>query len=1291
MTPPSATGTGLGYQNHVPLFAQLMVNSSTGTPIPGLIDTGAALSVIDVGLLRRLGGRPHGDGMPVQGLGSTNTLGWTTFSFFVDAKDRDGREATLEFQQDFHVLPKFAPGICLGLDFISHHDLSISSARGRVRVGSFTFAVNERLEGPYVVEAALCVTRETVVPPSAHVWVPIDGGFLAPTVDYTVFPRLSVTPDETGGLAGPACVLQHKARHHILLCNFGHVPIHLHRGTVVADASAARLGEVTRSSGQVFPLSKTDSFPSFPSSSSAYTVSADAELDAAAPLDAYLGDDESGSDLTREAATVLIDETWRVGVNAEGEPPEGIVALLRRHGPAFALDNRPGRIVDAEMEIPLRPDAPVRPEAPRRASPDKLKAMDAAIDQLIDWDVIEPSSSSVSFPVLMVRQHGKWRFCVDYRNLNSATVSDRYPLPTTDAIFQTLVGKRVFSALDAIRGYHQLPVKSSDRWKTAFAVVYIDDVVVASRDVEEHTRALDTLLSSATASGLKFSPSKCTFAVPSLVLLGRKVSGAGVAIWGERAKAVEDLARPKTLRELYHVLGLFGYYRGFIHRYAEVAAPLSRLTRGWRYEEANGRYRLVNVEGKPASADSTVIAWEDAQQESFDALKRAISRPPTLAHPDPTRPYVLYVDASKTAYAAILHQVFEETTELLPQTSSAPSVHTQSIARLPQGSARERWSAWLRSDRHFGPLLRRVEADGSEDWVLRDGVLCRRVDGKVALPEAALPELLRTVHDDGGHFGFFKTYLSLHRHFWRPQLANSVRAWVKFCSVCQRTKRAKKTGVLDVENDPQLPFEFISMDLLLGLPRSRSGNDAVLAILDVFSRMILLEPCSSSISAEGIAAVISSRVLRFGWKPRRIISDSEARMSGSVISQLAMSMGAHLAPSSPYHQQANNVERAIQTVQTVLQTMCLDSRAHWDTRVVPSVELAMNSAPSVTTGHRPFDLVFVSHPEVVHAVFDADEHLGVSAFSERLAAAEERLDDARRAIAAARREQKQRYDRLRSSPATLAPGDSVFVRLSDRPVPGAVRTKLDPRKMGPWKVAEVLSPHRVRLQLPVDANIDDEFNIEQLDRVPPPELDPFAADRVLLDEGRHGELLDDADAGANADAESLSPDHEETEDVQPMSRPMRSRVVPTHLRDFSIGALYERAVLDEALRGPIHRPRRLQFGDRSVLLVEHPVAYLSRLTSPTEQKLAAPELELSCLAWAFARWGHLLEGAQVTVVTDHSPMSAMLTSSSNVSYGPVITRCRAVLMPHLGNLRFSVKPGRLHANADALSRLPTNP
>ncbi|KAE8266802.1 hypothetical protein A4X09_0g5543 [Tilletia walkeri] len=183
-------------------------------------------------------------------------------------------------------------------------------------------------------------------------------------------------------------------------------------------------------------------------------------------------------------------------------------------------------------------------------------------------------------------------------------------------------------------------ILGSLRW--SHAVVYIDDIVIASDSVAEHVKALDTLLTNATRAGLKFSPSKCTFAVPSLVLLGRKVSGARIAVWRDRAKAVSALSRPMTLRELYHVLGLFGYYRAFIPKYAELAAPLTQLTKGWRYEaDTAGRYRLIDTEGSVVSADRIPVAWEAAQQHSFDTLKKAIANPPVLAHPDPARPFVL--------------------------------------------------------------------------------------------------------------------------------------------------------------------------------------------------------------------------------------------------------------------------------------------------------------------------------------------------------------------------------------------------------------------------------------------------------------------------------------------------------------------------------------------------------------------------------------------------------------------------------------------------------------------------
>ncbi|KAE8228133.1 hypothetical protein CF326_g6948 [Tilletia indica] len=1332
----SATGTGSGYKNHVPLTIQLRLNDTTTSSLSSLIDTGASLSIIDANLLEKLGGEPQGEGMMVHGLGDMRTLGWTTITIFIEARDPKGNTLHLECRQDFHVLPLFSPGLCLGLDFISTHNVSLSSGRGKASIGRYVFPVVEQVSGPYSRKPEIHAAEDVELPPGQYTWVPVYAGCLAPGVDYTVHPRMSVTEDETIQLAGPTGYFTHRPRHHILLANFGTRTYAMEKGTVVADALSARLGDLAKDGGQMFELGTA--CPSSTPSSNVYTSSS-----AADPVNPFEddGDDTVLSSLARDAETVLVDDHFRIGVDASGSPPAEIVEVLRSHTDAFALDGRPGRIHDGEeMGIELVPDAVLRPEAPRRASPEKRKAMDSAIDQLLEWDVIEPSNSPISFPVLMVKQRDKWRFCVDYRQLNLSTVADRYPLPTIDSIFNTLVGKKMFSSLDAIRGYHQMGVKETDRWKTAFvchrglfqyrtvpfglrnapsvfqrlmdrilgslrwqqAVVYIDDIVVATHTLDEHVRALDTLLSRASSAGLKFSPSKCTFAVPSLVLLGRKVSGAGVAVWEERARAVSALSRPTTLRELYHVLGLFGYYRAFIHRYAAIAAPLTSLTRGWRYEaDAAGRYRLIDAEGKAVAAERVPLAWGADQQQSFETLKHAVANPPVLAHPDPVRPFVLYVDASKDAFAAILHQVFDQPLQDQSQSFAATAAYPADVPLLPPTVARERWLAWLRSDRYFAPILRRLERGERDDvWTLREGLPVRRIDDRLALPESAVPVVMRSVHDRGGHFGFLRTYLAVSRNYWRPRLSVAVRSWVRHCVVCLQTKRLPKAGELNIDHDPQFPFEWISVDLLLGLPNTRSGNDAVLVMLDVFSRMVLLQPCPSSITAEGIAAIISDRILRLGWKPRRFVSDSEARVSGAVMSTLAASLNAELAPSPPHHQQANAVERAIQTVQHVLQALGVAGQAHWDRRLVPTVELAINSTPSSVSGFRPFDLVFVYHPEAAHVVFDAGDHAGVSSFPERLAAAEERIHDARLAIDASRLTQKQRYDRRRRALPDLREGDQVYVRLGDRPMPGLIRSKLDARKAGPYAVRTVLSPHRVLLDLPADVNVGPEFSIEQLDLLPR-SPDPFHTHRSggpsvtsppSASEERPVELPAATMSGDDGSAEAL--EHIDAVDGRyvpdDVVLPPRARRPPDSLRHFEVGtiAAVDADGLREALRGPIYRRRVMEVDGVSLELRERPVAFLSRLTSVTEQKMAASELELCCLAWAFARLAHLLEGAELTVVTDHAPLGAMLTSTSAIPYGPTISRCRALLMPHVPNMRFVHRAGSTHTNADALSRLP---
>ncbi|KAE8263181.1 hypothetical protein A4X09_0g7295 [Tilletia walkeri] len=1304
MPPSSDVGTGQAHCRHAPMTTLVRLNDTNSPPISSLLDTGASLSSIDAGLLSRLGGSPTGSPMRVQGLGNVETLGWSTLTFFIPAKTDHGTDVNLECTLDFHVLPGFAPGLCLGLDFIEGLGLSIDALSSKARVRRYTFDVVEHLPKPFAKEAQLCTTEAVSLPARSMAWIPVDTGALAADVDYVLHPRLMTSRDESVTIAGPVAIGNRNTKH-VLVGNHSSRTVHLERRTPIADAVLAHLGDraslspsdhrfdlgIPLPEAQVWTAA-TDPHAWKPDTGEEGTNATplgpgapeeEEGSTSAAPLDFFEGVEDPAHALCRDAETVLVDDHFRVGVDSSGTPHPEVVALLRRHRDAFALDGRPGLIRGVEMEIPLIDGAELRSEPPRRASPEKRAKMDTALDQLPSWDVIEPAASPVSFPVLMVKQYDKWRFCVDYRNLNSATVSDRYPLPTTNAVFQTLQGKRWFSSLDAIRGYHQLPVAEKDRWKTSFvchrglfqyktvpfglknapavfqrlmdrvlgalrwntAVVYIDDVVAATATFEEHLATLDAILSSASQIGLKFSPAKCTFAIPSLTLLGRQVSGAGIAVWEERAKAVQELPRPRTLRDVYHALGLFGYYRAFVDGYAEIAAPLMSLTRGWRYESVGDRSRLIRVDGTPTSADRELVEWGEDQDRSFVRLKRAISSPPILAHPDPSRPYILYVDASKSAFAAALHQVFVD--EELPSASAFPAAASPipSFAPVP----RERWRSWLLADRYFGPMLRRLEASEGPDegeWVVEEGVLVRRTDGKWALPEAALPITLRLAHERGGHFGYSKTFLGVSKSFWRPRLS-----------------------------------EAMSFDVVPGMPPLR-GKDAVLFMADEFSRMILLEPCKSSIDAAGVAAILSNRVLRLGWRPRQLVTDSEAKLTGQVMQALARSLGAELTPSSPYHQQANFVERSVQTVQNALRTMTAAGKAPWDRVLVPAIELAFNSSPNITTGHRPFDLVFIAHPDLAHAVFDADAARGAKTFEDRLAAASDRLTDAHRAIDESRAEQKRRFDGRRAPLPILHAGDQVLVRLADRPIPGLCEGKLGVRKAGPYAVREVLSPHRVRLVLPDDLRISDEFNVEQLDPLPG-SPDPFSGQRD--DVGRDADAVLD---GAPADVD-VEDDEGEVEHVASLPSGPRLRRPPLALREFDMGVTSAVAGDEwaQVLRGPITGAREVIKDGKSVTVRERPIAFQSRLTTPSEKKLVAPELELCCLAWAFARMAHLLEGVPVTVVTDHLPMSKMLTSTGATQYGPVISRCRALLLPHLHLLRFEYRQGRKHSNVDALSRL----
>ena len=288
-------------------------------------------------------------------------------------------------------------------------------------------------------------------------------------------------------------------------------------------------------------------------------------------------------------------------------------------------------------------------------------------------DVIQPSNSPWSSPLHMVEKpSGGWRACGDYRALNAASEDDRYPMPHLQDFTIQLEGKNIFSKVDLVRAYNQVPMNASDIAKTAivtpfglfefkrmpfglknaaqtfqrlmdnvlrdcsFAYVYLDDILVASSSVDEHRQHLRQLFRKLADYGLVVNPQKCVLGQSSLEFLGHYVTSAGVQPLQSRVESITNFPRPRSNKSLQEYLGMLNFYRRFVPHAAAMLLPL---------------YELVNVKG-----DAFEAAWTTRHDEHFQCSKDALARATYLAHPSATAETCINTDASDTAVGAVLQQ-----------------------------------------------------------------------------------------------------------------------------------------------------------------------------------------------------------------------------------------------------------------------------------------------------------------------------------------------------------------------------------------------------------------------------------------------------------------------------------------------------------------------------------------------------------------------------------------------------------------------------------------------------------
>ena len=388
--------------------------------------------------------------------------------------------------------------------------------------------------------------------------------------------------------------------------------------------------------------------------------------------------------------------------------------LCEEYGEAFSKNNEDiDRTKLVKMDIDTG-DSPLVSSRPYTLPLKHYEWVQREIESLEHAGVITKSMSKWASPIVIVPKKSapgeplKRRLCVDFRKVNKLQQEvitagktkgqiSIHLLPKIDEMYAKLKGAKVFSTIDLRSGYHHIALGKSSRAKTAFvmpfgkykflmvpfglaqapayfqllmnkvlkglkfAMTYLDDIIIFSQDELQHLEHLEIVFSCLQEAGLKMKRSKCDFFKSEIHYLGHLISPEGISLLPNKLDSIRHMPVLNSVKEIKQFLGLTGYYRKFVPRFADISRPLTTLMK------------------KDAKFE-----WTSACQKSFELLKEALCGEPMLKYADTSKPYTLYTDASKFGWAGVLTQPHTTTIDGKSTTTDHPVAFVSGLFRGSQ-------------------------------------------------------------------------------------------------------------------------------------------------------------------------------------------------------------------------------------------------------------------------------------------------------------------------------------------------------------------------------------------------------------------------------------------------------------------------------------------------------------------------------------------------------------------------------------------------------------------------------
>ncbi|GBG83168.1 hypothetical protein CBR_g36784 [Chara braunii] len=622
---------------------------------------------------------------------------------------------------------------------------------------------------------------------------------------------------------------------------------------------------------------------------------------------------------------------------------------------------------DVEHSIQLVPGYRVHHQAPCRLSIPEATELKRQLEELLRVGFIKPRNSPWGAPVLFARKaDGTLRLCIYYRGLNRYTVKNSYPMPRSDELFDRLAGNRFFTKIDLRSGYHQIRVAAADQPKTAFrsrishykftvmpfgltnapatfqramndifrdileqyVLVYLDDILVYSRTLEEHLRHLRDVLDRLRKHGFYAKLSKCRFAQHKVDFLGHYVSDQGLHMDDAKITAIAEWPAPTSAKQLRSLLGLTSYYSNFIRGYARYSYLRVRAVAEFHDQTAAGNIGFHRTLARV----SRLYVWLKRK----DFVKDYVAECPTCQEVN---------SANHLPYGLL---------QPLP---------------IPEG----RWQS-ISMD-FISPLRPPTPRGHDAILVVVDRftkrarfVPCRYAISAREVTDIVFDRAVAEFHDQAvaGHMGFHKTLARVSRLYVWPKRKDFVKDYVAECPTCHEVNSANHLpyGLLQPLPIPEGRWQSISMDFIGPLrPPTPRGYDAILVVVERFTKCARFVPCRYAISAREVADIVFDRVVRDHGLPLSIISDRDPRFTSRFWRQLHEVYGTQLRFSSSYHPQTDgHTEIMNRTLGDILRKIVRDDQ-QWDLHLAHA-EIAYNHAVSPATGMLPYYCDLGYHPRV---------------------------------------------------------------------------------------------------------------------------------------------------------------------------------------------------------------------------------------------------------------------------------------------------------------------------------------